>query len=229
MIGITGRWRIREREQKTGLVIMEREITNLWTNYGVTALASAIGNAYTSPLSLVIESNYATLQLDASTPGATSILTDIRIDQSIDTQIVLSPGLATQEIIGFTGVTGTEPYTYTLATPTVNAHPVGDPVCRQVNGQDTMANVVGEIQYDPVNFPNQRAQSPGGYSNGVGNWTIQFYLPGPSALNYLMLCGLSDSATIGTGNLHNHFIIGYNHTNPSNDVEIDGSITLSNL
>jgi hypothetical protein len=71
--------------------------------------------------------------------------------------------------------------------------------------------------------------TPGGYSNGIGNWTIQFYLPGSTALANLMICGLSDSGTSGTGNLHNHFVLGYNHSNANNDVEIDGSITLFNL
>lgn len=229
MIGIEGTWRIRERDRQTGLIRAEREIKNLWTSYGLTALASAIGNAYSSPLYLVIESTYATLQQDYTTPGAPSIQTDVRVDQSLDTQVVLSPGLAAQEIIAFTAVSGAGPYTYTLASPTINSHPLNDPVCRQVNTQDTMASVVGEVQFDPTYSPTQRAVSPGGYSNGTGNWTIQFYLPGPSALAYLMLCGLSDSGTIGMGNLHNHFVLGYNHTNANNDVEIDGSITLSNL
>jgi hypothetical protein len=94
----------------------------------------------------VIESNYATFQQDYSTPGTTTIQTDIRVDQTLDTQIVLSPGLVSQELVTFTGVTGTGPYTYTLATPTANTHPVGDPVCRQVNVQDTMTSVVDEVQ-----------------------------------------------------------------------------------
>ena len=228
-VGVECLWTIRERDRETGQIVTERQIKNVWTAFGLTALASAIGAAYTPPLYLVIESNYALLQLAYPSAGATTILTDIRIDGATDTQIVLSPGLATQEVVTFSGVTGTGPYTYTLSTPTVNAHSLSDPVCRQVYTGDDMTTVVNEIQYDSVNFAGLRAVSPGGYSGGIGNWTIQFYLTGTSALAYLMICGISDSNTIGAGNLHNHFILGYNHISATNDIEIDGSLTLSNI
>lgn len=200
------------------------------TNYGLTALAAAVQGGYLPPLYLVLENNGSTLVAGINT-GVTSFQTPARVDLTGDTQIVLSPGLPSQETVTFTAVTGTGPYTYTLSTGTFNVHALGDPVCRLPLASDTMTQVTGEIEYDPANAPGQRSQSVSGYSTGNGEWTMQFYLTGIQADSYIMTVGLSDSPVIGQGNLHAHLVVATNHvfvSAPSaTDLEIDVPLTLS--
>src|SRR5947209_4063644 len=62
---ITGLWMIREREPKTGLVVAQRQVKNLLTIYGLTALASALSGNYTPPIYLVIENTTTNLNTAA--------------------------------------------------------------------------------------------------------------------------------------------------------------------
>jgi hypothetical protein len=219
-------WTIRER--KNGLVLAEKQVKNVWTEYGLTALASAIlGKGYTAPVYLVIEDNATTLAADA-VAGAMQVQLTSRVDQQNDTQLVLNPGQTNQEVVTFASVSGSGPFVYALVAPVQQSHSQGSPVVRQITANDTMASITNEQQYDSVNFPNQRMLSPSGYSGGPGNAVVQFYFPGPSALLNFVTCGLADSPVIGQGNLHNHFILAYNHTDPTTDLEIDGSLTLTN-
>lgn len=200
------------------------------TQYGLTALAAAVQGGYLPPLYLVLENNGSTLSAGINT-GVTSFQTPARVDLAGDTQIVLSAGLPSQEVVSFSSVSGTGPYTYTLTAGTFNVHATGDPVCRMPLATDTMSQVSGEIEYDPANAPGTRTQAVSGYSTGVGEWTMQFYLTGIQADSYLMMAGLSDSPVLGQGNLHAHLILAVNHvfSNPATatDLEIDVPLTLS--
>lgn len=202
----------------------------LLTTYGLTALASAVQGTYAPPLYLVLENNGSTFAAGASA-GVTAISSNAAVHLPGDTQLVLGVGLAGQETVTFTSVTTAAPYVYTLTAPVVYQHVTGDPLCRLPLATDTMAQVVNELQYDSVNDPNLRLQSVSGYSSGNGAWTMQFYLTGIEASSFLMTIGLSDSPTIGQGNLHYHATLGVNHVYvPANggvDVEIDIPITLS--
>lgn len=200
------------------------------TNYGMTALAAAVQGGYLPPLYLVLMNNGSTMFATANA-GVTSIQTNQAVHLTGDTQIVLSPGLSTQETVTWTGVSGTGPYTYTLSAATTQNHPAGDPVCRLPLSTDTMASVVNEVAYDSTNFPNLRLASVAGYSTGNGQWTMQFYYTGIQASTYIMTVGLSDSATIGQGNLHAQLIIATDHTfqnvSTASDIEIDVPFQIS--
>lgn len=200
--------------------------TALMTNTGKTALAALFKNYY-----LVIEGNGSTVaNAGTVSAGATSIETAAGVDLAGDTAIVLGAGLASQEVVTFSAVSGAGPYTYTISATTQN-HSNGDPVCRLPLTTDTMAQVVNELQYDSTNDPGQRLQSVSGYSTGVGEWTLQFYLTGIEASNFLMTVGIADSPTISAGNLLYHAVLGVNHVyNPVSggvDIEIDIPIQLS--
>ncbi len=221
-IGVSCVWTIKEN----GKVVARTK--NVFTNYGLSALASALSGNYTAPIYLVMDAGGTTLQQPVII-GATQIVTNTRVDQSGDTQLVLSPGLANQETVTFTGLpTGSGPYTYTLVGTATKAHNTGEGVVRQALATDTMTNITAEIQYDSVGAPNQRVQSYAGYAQGVGNWVIQFYVTGSQALTTINSVGLADSLTVGQGNLHDHAVLGYQHTS-GNDVEIDVSLTLTNV
>jgi len=224
-------WKVKERDPRTGLFLPKLQRKNVFTTFGLTALASAIGGGYTFPNSLVME-GFGSSILDPSgvAVGATSVTLGARVDQTGDNQLILSPGLPAQETVTFSAVNpnaGLGGFTYTLSAPTTRVHPLSDPACRVPSANDTMVNVAGEIQYDPTNAPNARIQSATGYSQGPGNFTIQFYVTGIQALTTIYLIGLSDSVVLGGGNLHNHVVLGYTHP-LGTDVEIDGSLTLTN-
>lgn len=221
------RWCLKERDPQTGLFLPKRRVKNVITNNGLTLLASALSGGYNAPIYLVIDSDGAKLQ-GSYAAGVTVFQTDKRVDVAGDTQLVLSPGQPSQETVSFSSTTGSGPYTYNLTAPTTQAHNLNDYVLRQVKASDTLANVVSEVQYDSVNFPNQRVQSYSGYSPGAGQWTIQFFVTGTQAVGVQFnTLGISDNPTVGLGTLHNHFILGYTHTS-GNDVEIDGTLTLVN-
>lgn len=200
------------------------------TTYGLTALAAAVQGGYAPPVYLVLENNGSTLSAGYAA-GVSAVQLVARVDLAGDTQIVLSPGLPTQETVSFSSVTGTGPYTYNLTSPTFNTHATGDHVCRMPQASDTMAQVSGEFGFDPANSPGQRSSSPAGYSTGTGEWTMQFYLTGIQADSYIMMVGLSDSPNIGQGNLHAHLIVAVDHTfttqAAATDLEIDVPLTCS--
>jgi hypothetical protein len=220
-------WRIRERDRRSGIIRAEVKAKNLWTNYGLTALASG---ALPTTTYLAVE-NAGTTVNSTYAAGVSSFTTNLQVHQSGDTQIVASVGGVHQETLTFSSATvnADSSCTYTLSSPTTQAHTAGDLACRQVSASDTMSNVLNEKQYDSVNFPNQRMSIAGGYSGGTGNWIYQFYYPGPTLQTTLLIVGMCDSPTIGQGNLINHFTLGYVHNNTNNDLEIDGSLTLSNI
>lgn len=200
------------------------------TTYGLSALAAAVSGNYVPPVYLVLENNGSTVQT-AANAGVTSIQTALPVHLAGDSELVLGVGLGTQEVVSFSAATGAGPTTYTLTTPTTQAHAAGDPVCRVPLTADGMGQVQNEIAYDPTNSPGQRLQSYGGYSSGPGTWVLQFFLTGIEASAFLMMVGLSDSPVIGQGNLHAHATLGTNHVfNPVSggvDIEIDIPISIA--
>lgn len=200
------------------------------TAYGLSALASAVQGNYTPPLYLVIESNGSTLNATVNV-GATSLKTNARVDLSGDTQLVVGTGTTNEETLTFSAVSGAGPYTYTLSTPATKSHAASDPVCRLPLSSDTMLQVASEQQFDSVNQPGLRLQSVSGYASGPGQWTMQFFLTGIEASYFIMTIGLSDSPTIGQGNLHLHSTYGLDHTfNPVSggvDIEVDVPVSLT--
>lgn len=229
-ITVEGIWTWRERSRETGLVVAERVFHNKLTNYGLTNIGSALSGAYTPPVYLAVESSFTYLSV-AGNIGDGSITCVADVHQTGDTQLTLGAGQANQETVTFTSVSGTGPFVFTLSGTLAHNHTTADPdwVVRTPQQSDTLSNLVSEMQYDSINFPNLRMLSPGGYSPGSGQWTVQFFFPGPTLLGYIMNAGLVDTSTLGTGNLHNHFTLGVNHTNTANDQEIDGVFTFSNV
>jgi hypothetical protein len=200
---------------------------NTFTTSGLTSLASAISGNYVPPNYLILNNNTTTV-VGGNSPGDTTVTLAARIDQTGDTQIVLSLGLANQEIATFSAVSSvTGGYAYTVS-PLVSSHAAGDMVTRQPTVNDTMSSINSEQQYDSTNAPNARLQSVAGYSGGPGNWVIQYYFVAQAAVCYISSVALTDTITIGQGTLHNHCVLGYDHTSGTTDVEIDGSLTLSN-
>lgn len=215
-------WRIKELPSKR--VVFDAK--NLITNYGLTAFASAPGGVYVAPQWLVIQNTSTTV----SSATSSTIVVPTRIDQTGDTTIVVGVGPTSinQEVVTFTSVTGSGPYTYNLSPNATKSHIAGELVLRNPVVTDTLANITNEVQYDVGSFPTQRAQSIGGYTTGVGNYIMQFLLTGAQALMTLPILGLSDTNIVGTGNLHNELVSGYIHTSGI-DLEIDVSITLTNI
>lgn len=225
-IGAAVNWVIKERSG--GLWVAKRQVKNLLTTFGLTAFASAPSATYTPPLYLVIDQAATTLNFSYS-PGVTSIVTAADPTLGGDTQLVLSPATASQETVTFSSKSGSGPFTFALSSATVNSHTLGDLVVRAPTANDTVSSVVSEAQYDPVNAPNQRLVQTSNFSPGSGQNTMQFFFAGITATNVLFShVGLSDTQTVGTGNLHNYAALGYNHTN-TNDVEIDVTWTLVGL
>lgn len=227
-IGAAVHWVVKEREPGGGLWVPKRKFKNLLTTYGVTAFASAPSGTYTPPLYLVIDTASTTLNFSYGT-GVTSIVTAADPTLGGDTQLILSPGSASQETVTFSSKTGTGPYTFNLTAGTANTHNAGDLVVRAPTSADTVASVVSEAQYDPTNAPSQRLLQTANYSPASGQNTMQFFFAGITATNLLFAhVGLADTQTIGTGNLHNYAALGYNHNN-TNDVEIDVTWTVTAL
>jgi hypothetical protein len=196
------------------------------TNNGKTYLASAITGGYTPPFYLVIDTTKTTLSV-STLVGAGAITTVARVDQAGDTQLIIGLGLASQETVTFSSVSGSGPYTYTLVGTMINAHASGVYVIRSPLATDTMANVLGEVQYDSVFAAGQRIQAPSGFSPGSGQWTAAFYLTSIQALYYITAYGITDSPFIGSGNLHAYIPLGFDHTLGTRDVEIDLTLTLT--
>lgn len=219
-------WTIKER--KDGLWVPVYEGHNLMTDYGLTALASAFGGDYVQPLYLVIDDYSAQIQnVGGLAIGATSVNLDKRVDKPGDTKIVLGSGTGNQEEVSFSAVTGGGPYTYTITAAT-KTHAQNDHVARAPRTTDTIATIQSEVQYSPTAAPSKRLMRTGtGYSSGTGNHVMSFFITGTQAIGRWESLGTSESDTVGAGNLHNHLIVGYEHTS-GNDTQIDVSLTLNN-
>ena len=220
-------WTIKERDPQTGLMLPKKRGKNVHTTFGLTAYASGFQGSYAAPTYLIIETFAPAL---VSLTGTTLVVSASQQPTlASDTQLVLSVGTSNQEVISFTGqpTVSNGQYTYTLSKTPTYSHAVGDICTRAPTASDTLTSVFSEAQYDATLAPNQRMQSIGGYSPGSGQWTMQFFYSGTQALVEFVTLGLADSVTIGQGNLHNHLVLGYNHTS-GNDAEIDVTLTLSN-
>lgn len=202
--------------------------TNVMTDYGLTALASAFGGEYTAPVYLVIDNYSGQIQNSGGVAaGATSVTLNKRIDSAGDTQIVLGVGTANEEVVSFSAVTGSGPYIYTVSA-TTNSHVQNEYCVRNPRQSDTLASIQSEVQYAPTVFPGKRTQRIGlGYSSGIGNHVMSFFITGAQAAGRWESLGTADSDTVGSGNLHNHLVSGYDHSS-GNDTQIDISLTISN-
>lgn len=219
-------WTLKKRNA-SGLFVPVFSKKNIITNYGLSALASAIGGGYAPPQYLVIDNFYTTLSSTASI-GNSTIHTVAQWDTPGDTILYLEPGTANQEIRTYAGgMTGSGPYNYPLTAPVSILHNSGSKVVRSPMIADTLADVQSEQQFDAANSPGLRAQAAAGYSTGVGNWTMQFYFTSTQANFFLMTLALSENPNVGAGNIHNHIIFAYDNTAGASDLEIDVSLTLT--
>lgn len=218
-------WTVKEKRNGEWVKVLERK--NIFTNYGLSALASAIGGGYTAPIYLTLDSSHATVSTTIAA-GASTVQISANPTYTGDSQLVLSAGLSTQETVSYSSFSGTGPFTFVLTSPTLQVHNAGEIVTRQVQVGDTIGNITAPIQYDSVNAPNQWSVQSAGYSSGIGQWTSQFYLTGNQAVAFIAVVGLTDSNTIGSGNLHNHLVLAYDHTAGTTDVEIDVNLTVHN-
>lgn len=225
-VSVSVEWTIKER--RSGIWVPVRHFHNILTAYGLTAMAAAPSGQYVPPIYLVVDQAYVTLN-NTYAPGVTSI--QLSGDPTItgDTQLVLSAGLASQETVTITGpAVSTSPVTFNLSAATVNSHTALDPVVRAVTGNETMASVLSEAQYDPLYNANNRAAMTAAYSPGTAQNTMQFFLSGSQATNlFFAHVGLADQQSMSAlnTNLHNYAALGYNHNN-TNDLEIDVLYTL---
>src|SRR5260221_1302658 len=161
------------KEGQNGLWVPVQRGKNLQTNYGITAYAQAAGGTCVAPGSVGIEKTKARIQSGGGR-GTTSFVTAIDPTTAGDVSLVLGVGLQTQETVTFSLKTGSGPFTWTTSA-SVNQHNTGEFVVRLPLATDTMAQVISEAQYDPVNAPNQLSYTSGNYSPGVWVGTIQFY------------------------------------------------------
>src|SRR5689334_14410922 len=92
------RWTIKERRGKLWVPVKQRY--NLFTNDGLSQLASALSGGYVPPVYLVLEQNYSTTTA-AYSAGATSIALLENVTITGDTQLVMEPGTANQEVVTF--------------------------------------------------------------------------------------------------------------------------------
>ncbi len=221
------KWEVKTRNA-SGLYEVQLTRHNIWTNYGLTALAAVPGGQpYIPPQYLAIENNgVAMTNVGGISAAATSCTAASNPLESGDTQLILGVGTPNQETVTGVTVTGTGPFTFHF-TACTKAHALNDPLCRVPLVSDALGNLQAEWQYDSVNNPNQRLFSSAGFSTGTGIWVTQFYYNGAQALGNITSIGLCDSQTVGTGNLHNHLALGYVHTSGS-DLEIDATLTLVN-
>lgn len=225
-IGARVVWEV--KEFSGGVWVPRVRVKNVVTNYGVNALASAPSGTYVPPLYLVI--NQASTVLSTSySAGVTSIQTAADPTIGGDTSLVLGVGTANQETVAFSAKTGTGPFTFTLSSATSNSHTSGDLVTRVPLAADTIASIASEAQYDPTFAAGQRLIQTSSFSPTSGENTMQFFIAGIQATNVVFAqTGLADTQDIGTGNLHNLAVLGYNHNN-TNDVEIDVTWTVIGL
>lgn len=216
------------KERVNGEWVERSRKKNILTNYGLTAYSSAAGGVYVPPNYMVINQTYTT-QNTATTAGATSVTLAANPTQMTDTTLVLSAGLAAQETVTFTAVSGTGPYVFTLSPAAVNAHGAGDKAARGVTPADLITIMAPEPDYDATYAHGLRLQSTAGYSSGLGIYVLQFYFSGTQAQGLtFMTIGLADTPTQLTGNLHNILVQGYVNPATGNDLEIDVIINTTN-
>lgn len=228
VLGLKVLWEVKERSGPGGIWVPKTRVKNVVTTFGVNALAGAPSGTYTPPLYLVINQAGTTLTSVYSS-GVTSISTVADPTLGGDTKLVLGVGTANQETVTFTGKSGTGPFTFTLSPATLNPHTSGDLVTRLPLAGDTIASITSEAQYDPTFAAGLRLVQTANFSPGSGQNTMQFFIAGIQATNVLFAqTGLADTQGIGTGNLHNLAVLGYNHNN-TNDVEIDVTWTMVGL
>lgn len=213
------------KEKRGGVFVPVLRKSNIFTDDGLNALVQAFGGSYNPPQYLVLDDFAGALQA-GYTAGATSIETDVQVQLTGDTQIVVGAGTANEETCSFTGPTGSGPYTYTVSALTKD-HTTGDKVVRAVLHTDDLTTVQNEIQYDATTFPNRRIQSTGGFLSSTGVYVVQFYITGSQGIDFLGNVGLSENDTVGDGALHDHLTLGYAHASGV-DVEVDVTITLAN-
>lgn len=214
------------KEQRNGLWVPVLQRTNVTTTYGLSNLAALGMGAGVLPQYLLVDNFFATLDTGVSV-GALSVTASQPVHLSGDTQLVLSGGGLNQETVTFSSaVTNTDgSCTYTIAATTQN-HFVGDYVCRAPLATDVVSTIQTEMQVDPIVLPGNRLQYISGFPNGTGAYVLQFAVTGTQAVGVIMGCGLVDTSGIGTGNLHNHVVYGYNHQYGV-DIEVDIQLTIS--
>ncbi|GHO44511.1 hypothetical protein KSX_26740 [Ktedonospora formicarum] len=83
-------WRVRERHGDEWHTVVENH--NLFTEYGLTGLASAVSGGYIAN-NLVINTTHAVISGIDALGGTSLVSVDQPIDQNGDTQLVLSPEL----------------------------------------------------------------------------------------------------------------------------------------
>jgi hypothetical protein len=233
--GVTAIWTVREKQD--GFWVPVRRNKNILTTYGLTALVGAYSGSFVVPQYLVYDGTLSSMG-QASNIGDSVVYVVNSPILSGDTQLTLSVGLASQETITISSTSypvtaGGQTCTQVNLTGTcVNAHSNADPVVRTPALADTMTQIPNEQYFDPTLYVGQRAVSTAGYSGGGGNFVIQFYLlstqcNGTNGGAWFGNVGTSDTLSVGTGNLHNLYSLGYTHTN-ANDVEVDVVITIAN-
>jgi hypothetical protein len=215
------------KEKRNGIYVPRLRKKNLITSYGLNNLAGAWSGTLNPPYYLVIDSTNGTVNATTG-PGSPTIVLNSDPTAAGDTQLVLSVGMSNQEVVTFSSKSGTGPFTYNLTANTAQTHYINDPCTRQPTPSDTMGVIMNPVQYDSVNYPNEWENWQGGYAQGVGNWTLQFYIPAAQALAFFGTLGLSDNIAFGQGNLHALLAFGYDHSQGVSDVEIDASLTITN-
>src|SRR6185312_8359147 len=118
----TALWTVKTRDPRTGLFVPAMARRNKFTDVGLTNLAKCWGGAGVPPRYLIIDKFKGQLQNNPLAAGALSLIVDVPVHQTGDTQLVLDVGAVGQETVTFTSATGAGPTTYTLSTPTVNSH-----------------------------------------------------------------------------------------------------------
>jgi hypothetical protein len=198
------------------------------TTTGLSGLASGWqGNAWSAPIYMALETTKGLIQnVGGIGVNATSVQTDVAVDEAGDTQLVLSANTANSETVNFSSRSGTGPYTYVISGVT-KTHAQNDWVVRAPRTADTISSLQAEVAYDPSGNPNQRLTSLGGYSPGPAQWTMQYFLSSTQALTPITLAGLCDASALGAGNLHNHVVVGIDHTSTGDDLELDVLLTLT--
>lgn len=199
---------------------------NVQTAYGITAYLGAYpSGVYTPPAYMAVNSAYATIT--ATTSNSVTLTT--RVDLAGDTQLVLNPTQTNAETVTFTSVTTSSPYVYTLSANTLNTHNVGEPVVRNVTTNDSLTSFTNELI--PDSTANRIALS-GYYSLSPTQYILNYFamgtqLLGPSgATIFWSHVGLTDSAVVATGNLHNTLVSGFSHQ-LNVDVNVTVNVTLA--
>jgi hypothetical protein len=226
-----GNWTIRRK--RNGIVVAEYKKKNVITNYGISQLAQAWSGTFATPNYLVVDSYAPTLTQNVAI-GATQVFGTNTLAVTTGSSppppisnLIISLGQSYQESIQVSSITGpvSGVYTYNLASACTHTHNAGEVLARNPIVSDDMSKVISPVQYDATNNPNKYPTSVSGYSAGTGNFTMQFYFTANQLNSYISYVGLTDKATIGAGNLYCWLLLGFDHTQPLEDIEIDCSLT----